>query len=58
MKRGVDTAASGDHALYFRRLISKATASRLPRLVQMPVYKNITIRNWNTTTKLLSMVSK
>jgi uncharacterized protein (DUF1697 family) len=58
MKQGVDTADTGDHALYFRRLISKATASRLSRLAQMPVYKNITIRNWNTTTKLLAMVSK
>ncbi|MGH2451458.1 MAG: DUF1697 domain-containing protein [Candidatus Limnocylindria bacterium] len=57
-KPGVDTAHAGDHALYFRRLISKAAQSHLTRLVQLPVYKSITIRNWNTTTKLLAMLSK
>jgi uncharacterized protein (DUF1697 family) len=55
-KRGVDTAHAGDHALYFRRLISKAAQSHLSKLVQRPAYKHITIRNWNTTTKLLEMV--
>jgi len=52
---GVDTAHAGDHAVYFRRLISKATKSRLVKLIQMPIYKSITVRNWNTTTKLLTM---
>ena len=53
---GIDTVAAGDHALYFRRLVSKATQSKLNKLVQKPVYKNLTIRNWNTTVKLLQMV--
>jgi len=57
-KPGVDEAHAGAHALYFRRLISKAAQSRLSRVVQLPIYKNITIRNWNTTTKLLAMMSK
>jgi uncharacterized protein (DUF1697 family) len=56
-KPGVDSAHAGRHALYFRRLISKATQSHLARIAQQPVYKNLTIRNWNTTTKLLGMVS-
>ena len=54
---GVDEAHAGKHALYFRRLISKAAQSHLTKLIQLPVYKSITIRNWNTTTKLLAMVS-
>lgn len=54
---GVDTVNAGDHALYFRRLVSKATQSKLNKLVQRPVYKNLTIRNWNTTIKLLQMVT-
>jgi len=57
-KPGVDEAHAGAHAVYFRRLISKAAQSRLSRVVQLPIYKNITIRNWNTTTKLLAMMSK
>jgi uncharacterized protein (DUF1697 family) len=56
-KPGVDTADIGAHAVYFRRLISKATQSRLNRVAALPVYKSITIRNWNTTTKLLAMAS-
>ncbi|MGH7318246.1 MAG: DUF1697 domain-containing protein [Candidatus Rokuibacteriota bacterium] len=55
-KPGVDMAHAGEHALYFRRLISKAALSHLTKLIQRPVYKSLTIRNWNTTTRLLAMV--
>ena len=55
---GVDTAHAGDHAIYFRRLISKADASTLGKLVQRASYKHITIRNWNTTMKLFGMIRK
>lgn len=53
----VDAVHAGEHALYFRRLISQATRSRLSKITQLPAYKNLTIRNWNTTTKLLQMAS-
>jgi uncharacterized protein (DUF1697 family) len=53
---GVDDVHAGDHALYFRRLVAKATKSRLPRLTQRPVYRRLTIRNWSTTTALLGIV--
>lgn len=56
IKEGVDDVYAGKGVLYFRRLISKAVQSRLSKLVTMPVYKNITIRNWNTTTKICSMM--
>jgi uncharacterized protein (DUF1697 family) len=51
----VDVATAGRHALYYRRLIARETSSRLSRLVQMPVYKELTVRNWNTTCKLVQM---
>ena len=54
---GVDQAHAGVGVLYFSRLISKAAQSRLPRVASMPIYKQMTIRNWNTTTKLLQMMS-
>lgn len=54
----VDECFAGAHALYFRRLVAKATQSRLSRVTQLPLYKNLTIRNWNTTTKLLAMAEK
>ena len=54
---GVDEAWAGEGVLYFSRLISKASRSYLSRLVSMPVYQDMTIRNWNTTTRLLKLMS-
>lgn len=56
IKEGVDEAFSAKGVLYFSRLTSKATQSRLNRIASMPVYQNMTLRNWNTTTKLLNMM--
>ncbi len=55
-KPGVDEAYSGSGVLYFSRLISKASQSRLSRIVSMPMYQSMTIRNWNTTTKLVQLL--
>lgn len=55
-KEGVDTADPGPGVLYFSRLVAKATQSQLNRIVGSPVYKSLTIRNWNTTTKLAGMM--
>ena len=55
-KEEVDQAFSGNGVLYFSRLISKATQSHLTRIITMPIYQSMTIRNWNTTTKLLEMM--
>ena len=52
----VDTAHAGTGVLYFSRLIAKATASRMGKIVASPIYPSVTIRNWNTTTKLLSLM--
>ena len=52
----VDTAQAGPGVLYFSRLTAKATASRLSRIVSSSIYSSITIRNWNTTTKLLQLM--
>jgi len=51
----VDRAYSGVGVLYFSRLVSKAAQSRLSRIVSLPIYGSITIRNWATTTKLLEL---
>jgi uncharacterized protein (DUF1697 family) len=52
----VDEARAGIGVLYFSRLISKASQSRLSRLVSLPIYQSVTIRNWNTTTTLLRLM--
>jgi uncharacterized protein (DUF1697 family) len=53
-KPGVDTAHAGTGVLYFSRLTARATQSRLNKIASSPIYPSVTIRNWNTTTKLMS----
>ena len=53
---GVDAVYAGDGVVYFSRLIERATLSYLSRLISLPQYKQMTIRNWNTTTKLLKLM--
>ena len=57
-KEGVDTAFAGEFVLYFSRLISKASQSHLTKIIKLPMYQNMTIRNWSTTTKLLALMEK
>ncbi|HMF39196.1 MAG TPA: DUF1697 domain-containing protein [Polyangia bacterium] len=56
-KPGVDQARAGDGVLYFSRLIAKSSQSQLSRLMSLPIYKSMTIRNWRTTTTLLQMLA-
>jgi uncharacterized protein (DUF1697 family) len=58
MKEGVDNAYIGKYVLYFSRLISKAAQSYLTKIIALPMYQNMTIRNWSTTTKLLALMEK
>ena len=55
-REGVDTVWQGDHAVYFRNSLLDASKSRLSKIAQQPIYRSITIRNWNTTTKLLELL--
>jgi uncharacterized protein (DUF1697 family) len=55
-KEGVDQAYAGNGVLYASRLISKASQSHLTRIIASPIYQSLSIRNWNTTTKLLKMM--
>lgn len=56
IRDGVDQVDAGPGVLYFSRLIERASESRLSRLVSSPIYPSTTTRNWNTTTKLLSLM--
>ena len=55
---GVDRLFAGNGVLYSSRLISKAAQSHLSRVVGKPEYQNMTIRNWNTTGKLLELMER
>ena len=54
-REGVDTIWAGDGVIYSQRLSAQRTKSRLSKIA---VYKSMTIRSWNTTTKLLELLSK
>ena len=57
-REGVDTIWSGNGVIYSQRLSAKRTKSRLSKIMASPLYKSMTIRNWNTTVKLLEMLKK
>lgn len=57
-REGVDKVWPGDSVIYSQRLSSQRTKSRLSKIVASPAYKSMTIRSWNTTTKLLEILRK
>jgi uncharacterized protein (DUF1697 family) len=52
----VDRVFAGEGVLYFSRLTSKAAQSHLRRVITTPTYQQMTIRNWNTTSKLVELM--
>ena len=57
-REGVDRVWAGNGVIYSQRLSSQRTKSRLSKIMETPLYKSMTIRNWNTTTKLLEILRK
>jgi len=57
-REGVDTVWPGEGVIYSQRLSSQRTKSRLSKIIGTPAYQSMTIRNWNTTTKLLQMLEE
>ena len=55
---GVDRVAAGDGVVYYDRLAARATQSRMSMVASLPVYAEMTIRNWRTTTRLLAMLDE
>ena len=54
--QGVDSVALGPGAIYFSRVAAQASKTRITRLMSMPVYRQMTVRNWRTTTRILEML--
>lgn len=57
-REGVDKIWQGDGVIYSQRLSAQRTKSRLSKIMGSPAYKSMTIRNWNTTMKLLELMDK
>lgn len=54
-KEGVDRIWPGKGVIYSQRLSAERTKSRLNRIMSTPEYKQMTIRNWNTVTRLVAL---
>ena len=57
-RSGVDQIWPGQGVIYSQRLSSQRTKSRLSKIMGTPVYKSMTIRSWNSTTKLLEILKE
>jgi uncharacterized protein (DUF1697 family) len=55
-REGVDRAWPGTSVVYFERLAARRSESRLARIMGTPEYRSMTIRNWNTATKLVALL--
>ena len=53
---GVDKIYEGKNVLYISMLLQQITKSRISKITGSPIYKNISIRNWNTTEKLYKLM--
>ncbi len=55
-REGVDTIWPGNGVIYSQRLSELRTKSRLSKIVGTKEYQSMTIRTWNTVTKLLELL--
>ncbi|MFF1634540.1 DUF1697 domain-containing protein [Leifsonia sp. NPDC058248] len=56
LREGVDSIAPGPGALYFSRVAAQARKTRITRLMAMPVFRQMTVRSWRTSTRLLELL--
>ena len=57
LREGVDFLQAGKNVIYTSRLTSQMGKSYFSKIMQTQISRNFTIRNWNTTTKLLELTS-
>lgn len=57
LREDVDLMKIGNGCLYFTSLVSEITKSKLNKLVGLKVYKEMTMRNYNTSQKLVSLMA-
>ncbi|MDR1600956.1 MAG: DUF1697 domain-containing protein [Tannerella sp.] len=53
----VDAICPGEKVLYISRLTSALTKSYFSKITETSIYRNVTIRNWNTTVKLYELMN-
>ncbi len=58
LRDGVDAAWPGPGVVYVSRVKALASKSGLSKIASHPLYQRMTIRNWNTTTRLLALMAE
>jgi uncharacterized protein (DUF1697 family) len=58
LREGVDSVAPGPGALYFSRVAALASKTRITRLMSMPIFQQMTVRSWGTTTRIFQMLDE
>jgi uncharacterized protein (DUF1697 family) len=56
-REGVDKVWQGDLVIYSQRLSAQRTRSRLSKVLSSPLYKQMTIRSWDTTARLFELMN-
>ena len=57
-KEGIDFFTSGENVVYLSTLFSGRTKSGLSKIMTNPVYKKISLRNYNTVKKIAVLMGK
>jgi uncharacterized protein (DUF1697 family) len=58
LREGVDSVAPGPGAFYVSRVAAQASKTRITRLMSMPIFQQMTVRSWRTTTRLFDMLDE
>jgi uncharacterized protein (DUF1697 family) len=56
LREGVDEISAGPGALYFSRVRARATKTRIQAFMAMPIFQQMSMRSWSTTTRLLELL--
>lgn len=56
LREGVDQVWAGTGVVYFARLSAERTKSKLGKISELPIYKQLTIRSWQTVIKLVALL--
>lgn len=58
LREGIDSVALGPSVIYFSRVAALAGKTRITRLLSRPMFQQMTVRNWRTTTTLLTLLDE
>lgn len=57
LREGVDSVALGPGVIYFSRVSALASKTRMTKMMALPMYQQVTVRNWNTVTNVTRLLS-